>query len=191
MHVVCTCTHHLLFISNTPCIPYYPQLSFCTLSTHTHIVHVICPCHLHVVRTCTHHFLVISNTPHIPYYPQLSFCTYCLHTHIVNIMCILSTDAYVMYISFLVLLFAYVHVIHIFSEHMHIMCTLSAVVLDIFLPHSCPHLHIICMCTCHPHIICSTPHGQRGPKLSFYSDRIWLLNGICLKNVELFHFRII
>ena len=46
----------------------------------------------------------------------------------------------------------------------------------------------------HTHVVCtssvSTPHGQRGPKLSFYSDRNWLLNGICCKNVELFHFRI-
>ena len=63
----------------------------------------------------------------------------------------------------------------------------------------CLHLDVICMSsghvirthTCHPHIICSTPHGQHGPKLSFYFDRIWLLNGICQKNVELFHFRII
>ena len=40
------------------------------------------------------------------------------------------------------------------------------------------------------HIICRTPHGQHGPELSFYCDRNWLLNGICHKNVELFHFRI-
>ena len=38
--------------------------------------------------------------------------------------------------------------------------------------------------------ICRTPQGQHGPKLSFYCDRNWLLNGICHKNVELFHFRI-
>ena len=73
-----------------------------------------------------------------------------------------------------------------------IMCTSSA---HAHCPHvirTChPHLHIVHIHKCHPHIICSTPHGQRGPKLSFYSDRIWLLNGICLKNVELFHFRII
>ena len=43
---------------------------------------------------------------------------------------------------------------------------------------------------CHPHVVCSIPHGHRGPKLSFYSDRNWLLNGICHKNVEFFHFRI-
>ena len=54
-----------------------------------------------------------------------------------------------------------------------------------------PHMHIIHTHTCHPHIICSTPHGQCGPKLSFYSNRNWLLNAICCKNVELFHFRII
>ena len=71
-----TCIHNLFVISNTPCIPYYPQLSF----PHIVYTHAYCPCHLHVVCTCTHHLLVISNTPHIPYYPQLSFCTYCLHT---------------------------------------------------------------------------------------------------------------
>ena len=45
--------------------------------------------------------------------------------------------------------------------------------------------------TCRLHVVCSTPHGQRRPKLSFYYDRNWLLTGICRKNVELFHFRII
>ena len=63
--------------------------------------------------------------------------------------------------------------------HLHIVCRCVC------------HLHIICWHICHLHIICSTPHGHHGPKLSFYSDRIWLLNGICHKNVELFHFRII
>ena len=53
------------------------------------------------------------------------------------------------------------------------------------------HPHVVSRCVHHPHVICSTPHGQRRPKLSFYSDRNWLLNGICHKNIELFHFRII
>ena len=76
------------------------------------------------------------------------------------------------------------HVLRTCHPHLHIVrtCTLSA-------PVCHPHLHVIHMHTCHPRIICSTPHGQHGPKLSFYSDRIWLLNGICHKNVELFHFR--
>ena len=43
---------------------------------------------------------------------------------------------------------AYVHVICILSEHMCIMCILSAAVLDIFLPNR--------QCQCHPYIISST-----------------------------------
>ena len=65
------------------------------------------------------------------------------------------------------------------ARHLHIVHTYTS------------SAHIVCMCICHPHIICSTPHGQRGPKLSFYFDRNWLLNGICHNNVELFHFRIL
>ena len=79
--------------------------------------------------------------------------------HIVNIMCILSTDAYVMYISFLLLLFAYVHVIRILSEHLHIMHTLFAVVLDIFLPNR--------QCQCHPYVISSTLYISYHVQLSF------------------------
>ena len=74
------------------------------------------------------------------------------------------------------------HVVHTCHPHVssaHIICTCHL------------HMHIIHMHTCHLHIICSTPDGQHGPKLYFYSDRNWLLNGICRNNVELFHFRII
>ena len=74
-------------------------------------------------------------------------------------MCILSTDAYVMYISFLLLLFAYEHVICILSEHMHIMRTLSAVVLDIFLPNR--------QCRCHPYVISSTLYISYHVQLKF------------------------
>ena len=64
------------------------------------------------------------------------------------------------------------------QHHMHVMRTSSV------------HAHMSSAHACCPNIICSTPHGQHGPKLSFYSDRNWLLNRICCKNVELFHFRI-
>ena len=96
------------------------------------------------------------------------------HTHIVNIICILSTDAYVMYISFLLLLFAYVHVIHIFSEHMHIMHTLSAVVLDIFLPNR--------QCQCHPYVISSTLYISYHVQLSFctLSAQTHIVHVICM-----------
>ena len=90
--------------------------------------------------------------------------------HIVDIICILSTGAYVMYISFLLLLFAYVHVICILSEHMRIMGTLSAVVLDIFLPNR--------QCRCHPYIISSTLYISYHVQLSFIIANQALMNEI-------------
>ena len=92
--------------------------------------------------------LVIFTTPHIPYYLQLSFCTLSTHMHIVDVICILFRNAYVMYISSLLLLSVYVHVIYILSGHICIMCTLSEVVLDIFLPNR--------QYQCHPYIISSS-----------------------------------
>ena len=90
--------------------------------------------------------------------------------HIVNIMCILSTDAYVMYISFLLLL----SVICILSEHMHIMRTLSAVVLDIFLSNR--------QCRCHPYVISSTLYISYHVQLSFctLSAQIHIVHVICM-----------
>ena len=95
--------------------------------------------------------------------------------HIVNIICILSADAYVMYMfSFLLLLFAYVHVICILSEHMCIMRTLSAVVLDIFLPNR--------KCQCHPYVISSTLYISYHVQLSFctLSAQMHIVHVICM-----------
>ena len=131
----------------------------CILFTH---VHIVCLSSLtlliypiihnlvsaHCLHTRTHRLLVISNTPCIPYYPQLSFCTLSTHTHIVNVICILSTDAYVMYIWYLLLLSTYVHVIRILSGHMYTIHSLPTVVLDMFFPRR--------QCQCHPYIISST-----------------------------------
>ena len=52
----------------------------------------------------------------------------------------------------------------------------------------CPHIH-----TSSAHrlpVIHTTPHGQCGPELSFTVTGICYLIGICGRNVELFHFRI-
>ena len=68
--------------------------------------------------------------------------------HIVNVICILFRNAYVMYMSSLLLLSVYVHVIYILSGHICIMCTLYEVVLDIFLPNR--------QYQCHPYIISSS-----------------------------------
>ena len=57
------------------------------------------------------------------------------------------------------MLSAYVHVICILSEHMDIMRTLSAVVLDIFLPKR--------QCLCHPYVISSTLYISYHVQLSF------------------------
>ena len=159
---------HSYVISSTLYISYHIQLSFCTLSTQTYIVNAIW-----MLSTCTHHLLVIPNTPHIPYYPQLSFPTLSPHTSIVYVISILSTDAYVMYISFLLLLFTYVHVICILSEHMCIMCTLCAVVLDMFLPNR--------QCQCHPYVISSTLYISYHVELSFcLSTQTHIVHVICM-----------
>ena len=95
--------------------------------------------------------------------------------HIVDIICILSADAYVMYMfSFPLLLFAYVHVIRILSEHMCIMRTLSAVVLDIFLPNR--------QCRCHPYVISSTLYISYHVQLSFctLSAQMHIVHVICM-----------
>ena len=138
------CRCHPYVISSTLYICYHVQLKF----LHIVCTDAHCPCHLHVVHTCTHHLLVIFTTPHIPYYPQLSFHTLSTHMHIVNVICILFRNAYVMYMSSLLLLSVYVHVIYILSGHICIMCTSSAVVLDMFLPNR--------QYQCHPYIISSS-----------------------------------
>ena len=57
------------------------------------------------------------------------------------------------------MLSAYVDVIHILSGHMRIICTLSQVVLDMFLPNR--------QCQCHPYVISSTLYISYHVQLSF------------------------
>ena len=109
------------------------------------------------------------------------------HMHIVNVICILYRNAYVMYMSSLLLLSVYVHVIYILSGHIRIMCTLSEVVLDMFLPSR--------QYQCHPYIISSTlyifyyllvifttPHIPYYPQLSFHtlSTQMHIVHVICM-----------
>ena len=76
--------------------------------------------------------------------------------------------------SFLLLLFAYVHVICILSEHTHIIHTLSAVVLDIFLLNR--------QCQCHPYVISSTLYISYHVQLSFctLSAQMHIVHVICM-----------
>ena len=121
---------HPYIISSTLYISYHVQLSFCTLSTQMHIVHFICMLSAHV------HIICLSSLPCLIYLIIHNLVSaHCLHTCIYgNVICILFRNAYVMYMSSLLLLSVYVHVIYILSGHIRIMCTLSEVVLDMFLP---------------------------------------------------------
>ena len=72
--------------------------------------------------TCTHYLLVIFTTPHIPYYPQLSFHTLSTHMHIVNVICILFRNAYVMYMSSLLLLSVYMYMSSTYYLGIYVLC---------------------------------------------------------------------
>ena len=72
------------------------------------------------------------------------------------------------------MLSAYVHVMRILSEHMCIMHTLSAVVLDIFLPNR--------QCRCHPYVISSTLYISYHVQLSFctLSAQMHIVHIVCM-----------
>ena len=131
VHIICLSSLTLLFyhaaLLMSMDLYLLPQLSFFWIVSSRTLSMSI----WHVVCTCTRHLLLISNTVIYPIIHNL------VSVHIVSTNLSISSvywDAYVMYMfSFLLLLFAYVHVIRILSEHMCIMRTLSAVVLDIFL----------------------------------------------------------
>ena len=169
LHVVHTCTHHLLVIFTTPHIPYYPELSFCTLSAQMHIVHVICMLSTHV------HIICLSSLPLFIYLIfQNLVSAHCLHTCILSMSSVYCLEMHVMYMSSLLLLSVYVHVIYILSGHICIMCTLSEVVLDIFLPNR--------QYQCHPYIISSTLYIFYYVQLSFrtLSTQMHIVHVICM-----------
>ena len=120
------------------------------------------------------HPYVIYSTLYISYHVQLSFCTLSAQIHIVDVICILFRNAYVMYMSSLLLLSVYVHVIYILSGHICIMCTLSEVVLDIFLPNR--------QYQCHPYIISSSLYIFYYVQLSFctLSTQMHIVHVICM-----------
>ena len=159
------CQCHPYVISSTLYISYHVQLSFCTLSAQMHIVHVICMLSTHV------HIICLSSLPLLIY---LSIHTLSTHMHIVDVICILFRNAYVMYMSSLLLLSVYVHVIYILSGHICIMCTLSEVVLNIFLPNR--------QYQCHPYIISSTLYIFYYVQLSFctLSTQMHIVHVICM-----------
>ena len=137
------------------------QYSLYILSCTTQFLHIVCtnahcPCHLHVVCTCTYHLLVISNTPCISYYPQLNFCTLSPHMHIVHVIGMLSAHVHIICLSSLILLIYpiihYLVSIHIVSTHAHCQYHVYIVYRCICYVHLISTA-VICICTCHLHII--------------------------------------
>ena len=76
------------------------------------------------------------------------------------------------------MLFAYLHVICILSEHMRIIRTLSAVVLDMFLSNR--------QSRCHPYIISSTLYISYHVQLSFctLSAQMHIVHVICMFSTQ-------
>ena len=92
---------------------------------------------------------------------------------ICNIICI---DGFLcmLHLDIVYILSAYVHVIHILSGHLCIMCTLSEVVLGIFLPNR--------QYQCYPYIISSTLYISYHVQLSFctLSAQMHIVHVICM-----------
>ena len=74
---------------------------------------------------------------------------------------IICVDSFlcILHLDIVHMLFAYLHVICILSEHIHIIRTLSAVVLDMFLSNK--------QSQCHPYIISRTLYISYHVQLSF------------------------
>ena len=143
-HDVC----HPYIISSTLYIFYHVQLSFCTLSTQMHIVHVICMWSAHVQIICLSS-LTLLVYPIIHNLVSAHFLH--THTHIVYVISILSTNAYIMYISFLLLLFTY-------GWHRH--CLLGRKISRTTANNVC----IICICPDNVWMTCT------------YADNMWTMS---------------
>ena len=145
------CRCHPYVISSTLYIFYYVQLSFRTLSTQINIVHVICMLFAHVHIICFSSLTLLYT-----YYPQLSFRTLSTHTHIVHVICMLSTHVHVICLSSLILLiYPIIHnlvSVHIVSTHAHCQYHVYIVYRCICYVHLISTA-VLCICTCHPHII--------------------------------------
>ena len=148
LHVVCTCTHHLLVIFNTPHIPYYPQLSFRTLTTHMHIVHVICMLSAHV------HIICLSS---------LTLLMYPIIHNLVSIH-IVSINAHCQYHLYIVCrCICYVHVLISTASYLYMYMIIRIIHLSICVlvrTLSCSGPWYIPswdrQCRCHPYVISST-----------------------------------
>ena len=111
-------------------------------------------------RQYQYHPYIISSTLYIFYYVQLSFCTLSTQMHIVHVICMLFAHVHIICFSSLTLLvYPIIHnlvSIHIVSTHAHCQYHVYIVYRCICYVHLISTA-VICICTCHLHIICSGP----------------------------------
>ena len=116
-----------------------------------HIVHVICMLSTHVHIICLSSlllpiYLIIHNL----------VSAHCLHTCILSMSSEYCLEMHMLCTCHLYCCYLYMYLSSTYYLHIHIMCTLSEVVLDIFLPNR--------QYQCHPYIISSSIyifyHGQ-------------------------------
>ena len=139
------------------------------LSAYVHVIHTLSGhmrimCTLFAVvldiflpnRQCQCHPYVISSTLYIFYHVQLSFCTLSAQMHIVHVICMWSAHVHIICLSSLtLLLYPIIHnlvSVHIIYTHAHCQCHLYIVYRCICYVHLISTT-VICICTCHPHII--------------------------------------
>ena len=140
LHVVRTCTHHLLVISNTPCMPYYPQLSFRTYCLHTCTLSLSCVYCLQMHMLCTSHFYCCYLHMYMSSAYYLSICILCAHYLQWSLIYSFLTDnANVIHMSSLVL-FIYPVMYNFVSAHCLHKCTLSMSSV------CCPHMYMSFAC---------------------------------------------
>ena len=143
------------------------------LSAYVHVIHTLSG-HMRIMRTlfavvldmflpnrqCQCHPYVISSTLYISYHVQLSFCTLSTQMHIVHVICMLFAHVHIICFSSLTLLvYPIIHnlvSIHIVSTHAHCQYHVYIVYRCICYVHLISTA-VICICTCHLHIICSGP----------------------------------
>ena len=158
------CAHdvyHPYIISSTLYIFYHVQLSFHTLSTQMHIVHVICMWSAHV------HIICLSSLT-LLVYPIIHnlVSAHCLHTHIVHVICMLSTHVHVICLSSLMLLvYPIIHNwVSIHCLHTHILLMWSVYCLQMYMLYT-SHLHYSCQVsrttTDNVHLICICPDSMQ------------------------------
>ena len=129
-----------------------------TLSGHMRIMHTLFAVVLDIFlpnRQCQWHLYVISSTLYISYHVQLSFCTLSAQMHIVHVICmfVCTCTHHLLVISNTPCIPYYPQLrFHTLSTHTHCQCHLYIVYRCICYVHLI-FTAVICICTCHPHII--------------------------------------